>query len=671
MLPYVFLIIFLTLQNAVRCKLVYKTAYAFTVERVPANPDRYPITAIQVSDEDHVVGRDRAFPGPPIRARKGDLLEVTVHNAFDDETTSVHFHGLHMTDNPWMDGVAGLTQHPIPPMSSFTYRFNATQTGTFWYHSHSGHQYAGGLLGPLIVDYRIGEQDPVKISYPYTVDEVIILQDWFHENEHDLYINYRGPYNAFGRRKRHQGDSHPIYQPNYPWKPHSLLLNGRGNFDCSTMNESRTCFSHSFCQSSEQCIRERKPLLQECRSEPYPVEEFLCGGRFIRLRLINGAANVPFKLWIDKHELIIVARDGIETKPLTRKYVIIPVGQRLDVMVPCTGTQFPSVKFNIFVTVAIAYLPDNADNPRIDTFVTGLLTYPPGTGSVVEPDFLPVDDPTRSSGGEMFEYQLEPLTEETAPPADERIVLQYGEVSSVIPGEPLEEWTIDGITHIMPKLPLLQAMYFEEPLNQTVRDLGAGPMGNKRRTHIRHLQYNRTYDFVVIGASSQQHPWHLHGYTMSFVAAGTLNRSTDFELGAKDECGCDGVGTVKKAALDAMIDWREPAKILTKGDSFTVPRYGYAIFRVKMVNQGPWLFHCHVDWHLGMGMAMIFSVERDGRYPDIQAPPVDFPAYLPMSGFRPAGSSHTNSGTSIGGQAQVVAAWLAVLTFALVQIYRG
>lgn len=66
-----------------------------------------------------------------------------------------------------MDGVPGITRCPIPPGGSFTYTFQADQYGTSWYHSHYSAQYAGGLVGPMIIHgpqdigYVIGELEHV------------------------------------------------------------------------------------------------------------------------------------------------------------------------------------------------------------------------------------------------------------------------------------------------------------------------------------------------------------------------------------------------------------------------------------------------------------------------------------------------------------------------------
>lgn len=65
--------------------------------------------------------------------------------------TSVHWHGQDLPDAAWADGVAGISQRPIPPGETMRYRFKAEPAGTFWYHSHTGMQFGEGLRGPLII----------------------------------------------------------------------------------------------------------------------------------------------------------------------------------------------------------------------------------------------------------------------------------------------------------------------------------------------------------------------------------------------------------------------------------------------------------------------------------------------------------------------------------------
>lgn len=90
------------------------------------------------------------------------------------EPLGIHFHGINMIDTPWMDGPAMVTQCPVKPGCSLTYKFLADAPGTYWYHSHSPAQYPDGFRGPLIVH---DPSDPYKGKY----DEEIILtvSDWY------------------------------------------------------------------------------------------------------------------------------------------------------------------------------------------------------------------------------------------------------------------------------------------------------------------------------------------------------------------------------------------------------------------------------------------------------------------------------------------------------------
>ena len=174
--------------------------YDFTIQRAVGNPDGYPRTVIAVTNSSTRLGLSadqRLFPGPLIRAKKGDFVTVTVRNKLLNNGIDLHFHGLFMSRNAWNDGVAGVTQYPIMPMASFTYRFNLTQTGTYWYHAHTGNLYLDGFFGPLVIDYPDGAVDPVRQQFDYSADYTMTLNDWFHERAEDLFVNKQSPYNSF------------------------------------------------------------------------------------------------------------------------------------------------------------------------------------------------------------------------------------------------------------------------------------------------------------------------------------------------------------------------------------------------------------------------------------------------------------------------------------------
>jgi FtsP/CotA-like multicopper oxidase with cupredoxin domain len=103
-------------------------------------------------------------PGPEIRARQGQLIEVHLRNDSVAAGVALHWHGVDVPNA--MDGVAGVTQDAVPIGSEFTYRFLADRPGSFWYHSHqvSNPQVAGGLLGSLVVTPPSGIAQQVDVS---------------------------------------------------------------------------------------------------------------------------------------------------------------------------------------------------------------------------------------------------------------------------------------------------------------------------------------------------------------------------------------------------------------------------------------------------------------------------------------------------------------------------
>ena len=106
-------------------------------------------------------------PGPTIRVTVGDTVEVVIRNQLE-ESTSIHWHGLHVPND--QDGVAGVTQDPIGPGETYTYRFIAPHAGTFMYHAHGENslgQIDRGLSAPFIIDSQ--GPDPIAADVEYTL----------------------------------------------------------------------------------------------------------------------------------------------------------------------------------------------------------------------------------------------------------------------------------------------------------------------------------------------------------------------------------------------------------------------------------------------------------------------------------------------------------------------
>ena len=132
-----------------------------------ARKQRFTLPSGQHVDGYTINGRS---PGPLIQVTQGQLLEVHLHNRDVPDGITLHWHGVDVPNAE--DGVAGVTQDAVLPGHSYTYRFVARQTGTYWYHSHqvSHEQVIGGLLGPLVVSPKHpdkGVRDVVAVAHTY------------------------------------------------------------------------------------------------------------------------------------------------------------------------------------------------------------------------------------------------------------------------------------------------------------------------------------------------------------------------------------------------------------------------------------------------------------------------------------------------------------------------
>ncbi|MCH7817850.1 MAG: multicopper oxidase domain-containing protein, partial [Proteobacteria bacterium] len=114
-----------------------------------------------------------SIPAPTLHWREGDTVTIRVTNRLR-EATSIHWHGIILPYN--MDGVPGVSFKGIAPGETFTYQFKVQQSGTYWYHSHSGFQEMTGMYGAIVITPK--ESDPIQADRDY----IVHLSDWTDEN---------------------------------------------------------------------------------------------------------------------------------------------------------------------------------------------------------------------------------------------------------------------------------------------------------------------------------------------------------------------------------------------------------------------------------------------------------------------------------------------------------
>ncbi|KAH9906850.1 multicopper oxidase [Xylariomycetidae sp. FL2044] len=212
-----------------------------------------------------------SIPGPTLFADWGDTVVVHVHNGFENNGTSIHWHGLRQNYTNEADGVASITQCPTAPGDSMTYTWRATQYGTTWYHSHFAVQAQNGVVGGIVING--------PASAPYDEDlGIVMLSDWFHQTSDELY----GSASSQG-----------------PPTPPNGLINGTNVYEDGGSRLQTT---------------------------------FEAGKRY-RMRLVNAAMDNMFKFSIDNHTLTVIAADLVPIVPYEAEMVSIGIGQRYDVIV--------------------------------------------------------------------------------------------------------------------------------------------------------------------------------------------------------------------------------------------------------------------------------------------------------------------------------------------------
>lgn len=263
---------------------------------------------------------------PELRLGKGDRMQVAVTNGLVQETT-VHWHGIRIRND--MDGAAPTTQDAIAPGGAFAYDFIAADPGTYWYHSHSGLQADRGLFGALIVE------DPDDRSGA-DADAVLVLDDWIDGLgvTPDALLMALNP-----ALSGHMHGSGATASPTPGAAPdpvveaemavaRELLDQGHGDSDpLGGMTQHIAYPLH--------LINGRPP------EDPLAIEAV--PGQRLRLRIINAAAETPYRFAVAGHELTIVAVDGYDIEPQTADTVILGMAQRMDVLITVQSGAWPVV----------------------------------------------------------------------------------------------------------------------------------------------------------------------------------------------------------------------------------------------------------------------------------------------------------------------------------------
>ncbi|MHC8309941.1 copper resistance system multicopper oxidase [Pseudomonas sp. GT1P32] len=492
------------------------------------------------------------IPGPLLRWREGDTVTLRVKNRLK-ETTSIHWHGILLPAN--MDGVPGLSFHGIEPGGVYVYQFQVRQNGTYWYHSHSGLQEQSGVYGPLVIDAK--EPEP----FEYDRDHVVMLTDWTDEDAASLMNTLKKQSDYYNYNKRTVGDFIDDVSKN-GW---ASTVADRKMWAEMKMNPTDLADVSGATYT----------YLMNGQAPDSNWTGVFRPGEKLRLRFINGSAMTYFDVRIPGLKMTVVAADGLHVKPVSVDEFRIAVAETFDVIVEPTQDAYTvfaqSMDRTGYTRGTLAMKAGlSAPVPALDP--RPLVTMDDmGMGGMDHGSMAGMD---HSAMGGM---QAHPATENdnplvdmqamsTSPKLDDpglglrnngRRVLTYSDLRSTFedpdgrdPGRTLEL----HLTGHMEK--------FAWSFNG-VKFSDAEPL---------RLKYGERVRIVLVNDTMMTHPIHLHGMW------------SDLE----DE---NGEFMVRKHTID-------------------MPPGSRRSYRVTADALGRWAYHCHLLYHMEMGMFREVRVEE-------------------------------------------------------------
>ncbi|WCJ41509.1 L-ascorbate oxidase [Euphorbia peplus] len=502
--------------------------------------------------ENVVMGINGKFPGPTIRARAGDTVRIELHNKLHTEGVVIHWHGIRQIGTPWADGTASISQCAISPGESFTYRFKVDKPGTYFYHGHYGMQRSAGLYGFLIVDVAEGESEP----FHYDGEINLLLSDWWHQSSHHQEVRL---------------SSNPM---RWIGEPQSLLINGRGQYNCSIAPEvSKQGMQKCQLKGGEQCA---PPIFKVERNKIY------------RLRIASTTALASLNLAISGHKMVVVEADGNYIQPFETNDLYIYSGESYSVLINTNQK-----KGNYYISVGQVARNSNT------TQALTLLNYqntPIQAPPLLPPPITPRWDDfqrTQTFSGQIYARMGTPQ-----PPNkhDRRIVLLN--TQNMMNG--YTKWAINNVSLVLPSTPYLGSMKYGvidafdqvDPPEKFAENYNVmEPPTNPNTTTgsgIYRLEFNSTVDVILQNAnmlkkdSSEVHPWHLHGHDFWVLGYG------EGKFKEEDE---------------QKFNLKNPPM---RNTALVFP-HGWTALRFVADNPGVWAFHCHIEPHLHLGMGLIFA----------------------------------------------------------------
>lgn len=522
----------------------------------------------------HAVTINGTVPGPLLRLKEGQTVRLSVRNDLAEDT-SIHWHGMLVPFQ--FDGVPGVSFPGIKPGQTFVYEFPIVQSGTYWYHSHSGMQEQEGHYGPIVID-PAGD-DPVQ----YDREHVVVLSDF----------SFIHPHMIFARLKRQPG----VF--NFQQETVASLLAGK---DQTLLERSEWAKMRMDATDISDVTGAAFKFLVNGHGPKDNWTALFRPGERVRLRVINASAQTVFDVRIPGLKLTVLAADGQLVRPVEVEEFQIGNAETYDVIVqPTEDKAFTLVAEAVDrsgmarATLApragmVAAVPPLRGRPLANMKDMGMdmssmnmggMKMDGATGGMAEPGMAPPKPRGSDVMGDMGGMKMSMRDGENAPG-----VRMGPGVQTISPmpkdrtGEPGQG--LESVGHRVLVYKDLVALTASPDPRTPTRMMDIHLTGNMERfmwgfDGEKFSEATKPYTFAkdervrvnLINDTMMSHPIHLHGHF--------------FELAH----GPKGFGPRKHTVIVAPS--------------------GKVAFDFTAA-PGDWAFHCHMLYHMHAGMFQVFAV---------------------------------------------------------------
>jgi len=539
------------------------------------------------------VGVNGTLPAPLIRFREGDEITLNVTNTLDVDT-SIHWHGLLVPFQ--MDGVPGVTFPGIRPGETFTYKYAVPQSGTYWYHSHSGLQEQEGHYGPIIIDPH--HHDPVAYDREY----VLVLSDWSFESPYRIFAKLKKMSDAYNYQQRTVGDFLKDAQARglgAAWNERAMWgqmrMSPRDIADVTGATYHYLINGHSTADNWNGVFKK---------------------GERVRLRIINASAMTIFNVRLPGLPMTIVAADGLNVQPLEVDEFQMGVAETYDVIIEPKDEHayaFVAESIDRSGQAVATFGPQpgmRAEAPAlraVPTLTMKDMGMDHGSMDMSEMDHSEMDHATMGhdmsgmemsgheghdmSGHEMgdmaMDHSAHGMAEDAGWPVEKKTIKRGPGVANVamMPMSRLDEPGIglEDVGHRVMRYSQLRSLTRNPDLRPPGREMEIHLTSNMERymwsfDGVKFSEVTEPIIFhegerlrvTLINNTMMPHPIHLHGMFFELVNGGGDHKP------------------------------RKHTVIVKPGEKLS--------FDVSADHVGDWAFHCHLLYHMHAGMMQVVSV---------------------------------------------------------------